>query len=221
MLLKRLGWVLPVLVAVSLAACGSSAGVAKGSPTPSPTLEAGWKPYTVAAEGFAIAVPGSWDRVDLNLSASDLAAAFKDHPEFVKVAEQVQVNKVVKLFAVDNQTLGSGFATNLNVIVIPVPDTVTSLDQLVTAELATFTRLQVSPAKQRVHLRVGDAEQLDYTLPINDATGAKITGAVKQWLLLRTSGRRAEYVITLTTRADQTAAYATTFGKIADTFSYQ
>src|SRR5438445_11032526 len=107
MLLKRLGWVLPVLAAVSLAACGSSAGVAKASPTPSPTLEAGWKPYTVTAEGFAIAVPGNWDRVDLNLSASDLAGAFQDHPEFVKVADQVQANKRVKLFGVDDQALGS------------------------------------------------------------------------------------------------------------------
>jgi hypothetical protein len=214
--------VLAVLAAVSLAACGSSAGsVAKASPTPSPTLEAGWKPYTVTAEGFVIAVPGSWDRIDLNLSASELASAFKDHPEFVKVAQQVELNKVVKLFAVDNQTLGTGFATNLNVIVIPVPDTVTSLDQVVTAELATFTWLQISPAKQRVRLRAGDAEQLEYTLPTNDASGAKVPAAVTQWVLLRLSGQRAEYVITLTTRADQASTYATTFGKIADTFSYK
>jgi hypothetical protein len=175
----------------------------------------------VTAEGFAIAVPANWDRIDLTLSQSDLASAFKDHPEFVKVAQQVQLNKVVKLFAIDNQTIGSGFATNLNVIVIPAPDTVTSLDQVISAEMATFTQLKISPTHRRVHISAADAEELDYTLPTNTPSGASILAAVKQWVLLRTEGHRAEYVVTLTTRADQASSYEATFGKIANTFSYQ
>jgi hypothetical protein len=213
-----------VVVALLLAACGASTGTtAKPSPTPtpSPSLESGWKVYSVAAEGFTIAVPSNWDKVDLNLSASEVAAAFKDNPAFVTFIQQLQVNKYIKFFGVDRQTLGGDFATNVNVVTVPLPNSVTSLDQVVTAELSTYKKLQITPTQQRVHLSAGEAEQLDYSLTPNTASGAKVLTAVKQYILVRLGSHPTEFVVTLTTKADQASSYDVTFGKIANAFRYQ
>jgi len=218
---RPLAWVPAVLVAVSLAACGASNAAAKPTPTPSPTLEAGWKVYAVTSENFTIALPANWDKVDLNLSASDIASAFKDNPAFVKFIQQLQVNKYIKFFAVDHQTLGGDFATNVNVVTVPLPDSVTSLDQVVTAELSTYKKLQISPTQQRVRLSAGDAEQLDYQLTPNTPSGAQVLTAVKQYILVRLGTHPTEFVVTLTTKADQAASYDVTFGKIANALRYQ
>jgi hypothetical protein len=209
------------LVALLLAACGASAGTAaKSTPTPAPSLEAGWKLYSVSAEGFAIALPPNWDKVDLNLSSADAAAAFKDNPAFVKFLQGIQLNKYIKFFGVDHQTLTGDFATNVNVVSVPVPDSAT-LDQVVTAELASYTRLQISPTHQRVHLNAGDAEQVDYTLTPSTASGGKVLTAVKQYILLRLGAHPTEFVVTLTTKVDQASSYDVTFGKIANAFRFQ
>jgi len=219
---RALEWVPAVLVALLLAACGASAGTAaRSTPTPAPSLESGWKLYSVSAEGFAIALPSNWDKVDLNLSSADAAAAFKDNPEFVKFIQGIQLNKYIKFFGVDKQTLASDFATNVNVVGISVPDSVTTLDQVVTAELATYKRLQISTTHQRVHLSAGDAEQVDYTLTPNTASGGKVLTAVKQYILLRLGAHPTEFVVTLTTKVDQASSYDVTFGKIANAFRYQ
>ena len=221
MVRRALGWVPAVLVALLLAACGASAGTAaKSTPTPAPSLESGWKLYSVSAEGFAIALPPNWDKVDLKLSSADAAAAFKDNPAFVKFLQGIQLNKYIKFFGVDHQTLTGDFATNVNVVSVPVPDSAT-LDQVVTAELASYTRLQISPTHQRVQLSAGDAEQVDYTLTPNTASGGKVLTAVKQYILLRLGARPTEFVVTLTTKDDQASSYDVTFGKIANAFRYQ
>jgi hypothetical protein len=211
-----------VVVALLLAACASAGTAAKPTPTPSPSLESGWKLYSVTAEGFTIALPSNWEKVDLNLTSADAAAAFKDNPAFVKFLQGIQLNKYIKFFGVDKQTVASDFATNVNVVGVSLPDSVTTLDQVVTAELATYKRLQISPTQQRIHLSAGDAEQLDYTLPpINTASGAKVLTAVKQYILVRLGANPTEFVVSLTTKADQASSYEVTFGKIANAFHYQ
>jgi hypothetical protein len=211
-----------VLVALLLAACGASAGTAaKPTPTPSPSLESGWKLYSVTAEGFTIALPSNWDKVDLNLTSADAAAAFKDNPAFVKFLQGIQLNKYIKFFGVDKQTVASDFATNVNVVGVSLPDSVTTLDQVVAAELATYKRLQVSTTHQRVHLSAGAAEQVDYTLTPNTASGGQVLTAIKQYILLRLGAHPTEFVVTLTTKVDQASSYEVTFGKIANAFRYQ
>jgi hypothetical protein len=175
----------------------------------------------VSAEGFAIALPPNWEKVDLNLTSADAAAAFKDNPAFVKFLQGIQLNKYIKFFGVDKQTVASDFATNVNVVGVSLPDSVTTLDQVVAAELATYKRLQVSTTHQRVHLSAGAAEQVDYTLTPNTASGGQVLTAIKQYILLRVGAHPTEFVVTLTTKADQAASYDVTFGKIANAFRYQ
>jgi hypothetical protein len=208
------------LVVLLVAACGASAGTAAKS-TAAPSLEPGWKLYSVSAEGFAIALPSNWEKVDLNLTSADAAAAFKDNPAFVKFLQGIQLNKYIKFFGVDKQTVASDFATNVNVVGVSLPDSVTTLDQVVAAELATYKRLQVSTTHQRVHLSAGAAEQVDYTLTPNTASGGQVLTAIKQYILLRVGAHPTEFVVTLTTKADQAASYDVTFGKIANAFRYQ
>ncbi len=222
MVRRALGWVPAVLVALLLAACGASAGTAaKSTPTPAPSLEPGWKLYSVSAEGFAIALPSNWEKVDLNLTSADAAAAFKDNPAFVKFLQGIQLNKYIKFFGVDKQTVASDFATNVNVVGVSLPDSVTTLDQVVAAELATYKRLQVSTTHQRVHLSAGAAEQVDYTLTPSTASGGQVLTAIKQYILLRLGAHPTEFVVTLTTKVDQASSYEVTFGKIANAFRYQ
>jgi hypothetical protein len=210
------------LVVLLLAACGASAGTAaKSTPTPGPSLEPGWKLYSVSAEGFAIALPPNWEKVDLNLTSADAAAAFKDNPAFVKFLQGIQLNKYIKFFGVDKQTVASDFATNVNVVGVSLPDSVTTLDQVVAAELATYKRLQVSTTHQRVHLSAGDAEQVDYTLTPTTASGGQVLTAIKQYILLRLGAHPTEFVVTLTTKVDQASSYDVAFGKIANAFRYQ
>jgi hypothetical protein len=208
------------LVVLLLAACGASAGTAAKS-TAAPSLEPGWKLYSVSAEGFAIALPPNWEKVDLNLTSADAAAAFKDNPAFVKFLQGIQLNKYIKFFGVDKQTVASDFATNVNVVGVSLPDSVTTLDQVVAAELATYKRLQVSTTHQRVHLSAGDAEQVDYTLTPTTASGGQVLTAIKQYILLRLGAHPTEFVVTLTTKVDQASSYDVAFGKIANAFRYQ
>jgi hypothetical protein len=208
------------LVVLLLAACGASAGTAAKS-TAAPSLEPGWKLYSVSAEGFAIALPPNWEKVDLNLTSADAAAAFKDNPAFVKFLQGIQLNKYIKFFGVDKQTVASDFATNVNVVGVSLPDSVTTLDQVVAAELATYKRLQVSTTHQRVHLSAGDAEQVDYTLTPTTASGGQVLTAIKQYILVRLGAHPTEFVVTLTTKVDQASSYDVAFGKIANAFRYQ
>jgi hypothetical protein len=208
------------LVVLLVAACGASAGTAAKS-TAAPSLEPGWKLYSVSAEGFAIALPSNWEKVDLNLTSADAAAAFKDNPAFVKFLQGIQLNKYIKFFGVDKQTVASDFATNVNVVGVSLPDSVTTLDQVVAAELATYKRLQVSTTHQRVHLSAGDAEQVDYTLTPTTASGGQVLTAIKQYILLRLGAHPTEFVVTLTTKVDQASSYDVAFGKIANAFRYQ
>jgi hypothetical protein len=219
---RALGWAPAILVALLLAACGASAGTAaKSTPTPAPSPEPGWKLYSVSAEGFAIALPSNWEKVDLNLTSADAAAAFKDNPAFVKFLQGIQLNKYIKFLGVDKQTVAGDFATNVNVVGVSLPDSVTTLDQVVAAELATYKRLQVSTMHQRVHLSAGAAEQVDYTLTPNTASAGQVLTAIKQYILLRLGAHPTEFVVTLTTKVDQASSYEVTFGKIADAFRYQ
>jgi hypothetical protein len=216
---------LTLLAALLLAGCGGTAAApAKPSSTPSPTpkLEAGWKVYPVSSEGFAVAIPPNWGHIDLTLTGADISAAFPDYPQAATFFKQVQVNKYIKFFAVDHQSLATGYATNLNVIRVPLDDTVTSLDQVVAAELDTFQKqLKLNPTHRRVHLTAGEAEEFDTNVTVTAGDGTKIPTAIKQYMMLRLGSQEAEYVLSMTSRASQADAYAPTFLKIANAFQYR
>jgi len=209
-------WLSAMLLVLAVGACTPASQTASTSATP--RLEAGWQAYADKASGFSIAVPPNWGRIDLTVSPAELAATFKDNPQFATFLQEQQSNAYIKFFAIDHQTLATGFATNVNVIAVPVDASVTSLDQAVADETASFQQLAVVPSRKRTHVAAGAAEEFDYALPLKTSSGATMLAAVKQFLLLRVG--KAEFVVTFETPRDQASAYSAVFGKIAATFSY-
>src|SRR5262249_23621941 len=93
-------------------------------PVPQTTTEAGWPLYEVPAEGFALSLPPDWRQIDMDPKTfeakfSELA---RQNPEFEGMRENMrtQIKAGIKFYGLDSTTQRTGFATNVNVLRLPL-----------------------------------------------------------------------------------------------------
>lgn len=124
--MNRLSLVFAAVSLVAVMGCNSSAPA-----TSSDSKTAQSAPKTVPApdgtmvdtSDFSLVLPKTWEAVDFGdkeLVSSMEAAWAKDEKlkGMIPQIKQMQANGSIKLFAFDKDTLGKGFATNINVIVL-------------------------------------------------------------------------------------------------------
>jgi hypothetical protein len=160
---------LTVALVVALAAAGGAAAASTGTRT-----------YTVAAARLSLAVPGSWVPVDARtlLSNPKIDELVRENPGFAAIVDRVrQPNSPLEFVAVD-PNVRKGFATNVNVTVVPLRRAMTNGDFLRSTAAAYGG---VTIRKQRftlVRLAAGTAVQA--TLELRFATPAGV-----KWISIR------------------------------------
>jgi hypothetical protein len=220
-------WVLAAALALTLGtACGK-----RGAATSTPAVqilpvaetkdEGGWPLYEVPAEGFALALPPGWRRFDMDPKTFEASfnGVLAQNPQFGAMAGNLrqQMASGVKFFGLDEATLGTGFATNVNVVRVPLPPA-GGLDAAVADSVKQLESLpNVVKPVARERLPAGGRERLRFRMTMNAAAGRSATVVVTQYLAVRD---KDGYALTLTTLAEQEAKYAATFEKVGQSFRF-
>jgi hypothetical protein len=191
-------------------------------------LQAGWTLATIDSEGFAIGLPPGWVKFDL--SQNDLNAGFaemqKANPSLASSLSGEMASMAgqgIKLFAVDKygNFASTGFATNLNVIKLEMPDNM-SLDELSKKAVDEMkqqlhTDSPITFFKNRMSLNSADALRLQYDINVNAPTGKTLDVSFTQYLAIYNG---YYYVVTFTTTEGEFPGYAGAFDTSAKTLTF-
>jgi hypothetical protein len=164
----------------------------------------------VPAAGMTIVLPPTWKRVDAGTAASAAAKALaRENPELATVLQQLgRPDSVIKLFAYDPRGAAT-FATNLNIVVSPIPRGVTIVQYLgaAQAEIANLPGLVGTPVTWIERLPAGQAVRTTVRFTIV-RDGKRVVADVSQWAFLL-SGK--SIVVSFTTTPAKRARYVRTF----------
>ena len=192
-------------------------------PVPEARAESGWPLYEVPAEGFALALPPTWRQFDMNPATFEakFQEALKQNPQLEAMLGNLrqQIAAGIKFFGIDEPSMKTGFATNVNVLRLPVPpgttlDTAVADTLMQMESLATVTK---PIAHERVKLAAGECERLRCKMTMQMPTGQAVAIASTQFILVKGND---VYVLTLTTLSDRDARYTPTFEKIGQGFRF-
>jgi len=196
-----------------------------GTSQPFPTLEAGWKLYTVPSDSFAIALPPGWKEFAPNPAdvVAGMDAFKKKNPEFADVleTENSSVAPYIRFIGVDSAPEGmvGNFSTNVNVLHRTQPFDA-PLDVYVPISLKALQDLPYVGrpiVQRRVQTLAGQAEEFRYHNTLKLLNDMNVTTANWQYVLVR---GREFYVISGSTPLKQEDHYAPIFSKIAASFRW-
>jgi hypothetical protein len=181
---------------------------------PAAAERSAYRPHRVPGYGISLLLPSSWKALDWRdvLTDAELKALARDNPDLVgSIAAMQQPNSPVKFFAFD-PTPARGFATNANVVVLPVSAKVTfeRYASLLTSEVSSLkgvSRLRVA----RARLPAGASVRLSYRLRFRSA-GRTLTVSTLQYAFQRPS---RSVVVTFTTLPGLEALYTPVFSTSA------
>jgi hypothetical protein len=184
--------------------------VAVTAPTAGDAARAPVHRWPVPGYRTSVELPASWKAVDYReiLEPGVMQSLAQENPEFAgSFAAMAQASSPVKFFAYDPKT-SNGFATNLNLIVVPVrrPLTFAEYRSSLVGEvrsLAAASGLRAST----VRLPAGPAVHLSYRVTIT-VGGRTITALTSQYGFVRRS--RSE-VFTYTTLPATAPLYSSVF----------
>ena len=197
---------------------------------PTPTFEQSWSPQEKPAEGFAIDLPPTWKQISMDSQTLDafldafLKVGQKANPQMAAMLEAVRASgefKNVKFFAFDfaPEAVIADYRTNVFVHVNPTQVEL-PLDFHVQMDIGMLENMPdvVKPVThQRVHLIVGEAEKVQYRMPMINPRGKAMT-LVTTWYMI-VKGKDG-YSVVLNTTADQAAKYAPIFKQISQSFRW-
>jgi hypothetical protein len=201
---------LPALLAVlALVSCGGS-----DDPKADET-EAGFTVYEVSSGGFEIAVPTSW-RVASSDDVFDdetIQKMSQQVPELSRFFESLESpDSLMKLVALDPD-IEADFATNVNVIVEPVPEGFTK-EQYFDATIVNVERflpLATDVDREPASLPAGAGLRVRYE---QEADGGQRVSTLQYVLFVDGTG----YILTYTTLPDRNAEYERDFTRSAESF---
>lgn len=166
--------------------------------------------HLVRGEGVSLAAPASWIAVDGRVPAAALLRLTRDDPRLAPFLQQLaQPRSPMRFIALDRVVRG-GFATNVNVVVAPVPAGL-SFAAYRSGLLAELRAIGARGVTERaVRIRGARAVRVGYRFDITVQT--KRTVQTLQYAFLR-PGRSV--VVTYTTLPAFATRYAATFRRSA------
>ncbi|MGH3066785.1 MAG: hypothetical protein ACRDOF_10870 [Gaiellaceae bacterium] len=174
-------------------------------------LGAEYRRYVVRGEGISIAVPASWAATEGGVSGAVLDRLARENPKLAPFVRGLGgANSPMKFIALDRR-VRDDFATNVNVVVVPVPSGIrfAQYRQTLLAELRPI--VGSAPIEQSVATIHGvAAARFRYRLRLT--YGRTITVQTLQYAFLR-PGRSV--VVTYTTLPKLSSTYAVTFKRSA------
>ena len=206
---------LVALLALALAGCGGNGG----EPAAEPAAETeGTKRHTVAEHGFELLLPVDWRPISPSqaLTEEELRTLREENPGIDRYVDAVMgPDSPIAFFAFDPDPV-DGFATNLNVVVLPVGDAV-SLDDLAEAAVEELERLPTRTSEvgqDRVELPAGEAVRLRYRQTLNTESGEQEL-ATTQYNLVASE---TSYILTFTTLPKELERLEPVFQAAAESF---
>jgi hypothetical protein len=199
-----------LLIALLLAGCGFG-----GESSPEAVVGDGLTRYEISSGRFSIGVPETWHATTSSQMQKASFKRFADqNPAFAAYASAVaKKNSPFKFFAYD-PVVRKRFATNLNVIVTPVPEGVTpekyKRSALAEAKAIADSRLHSS----EVDLPAGKALRIEYRFRFRLNSHRQGVATTQYALLL--DGK--SYVLTYTTLPALRSDYANWFKLSAESF---
>ena len=206
--------VLLAALALGVGACGGDGGDERSSASPGGET----KTHRVPEHGFTVALPGDWDAISPSqaLSEEELRTIRKENPAISRYIDAVTgPDSPIKFFAFDPDPV-DGFATNLNVIVLPVGDAV-SLDDLVQAAVKELERLPTRTSdveRERVELAAGEAVRLRYRQTL-ETEGGTTELSTTQYNLVEEG---TSFILTFTTLPVEVDELDPVFAAAAESF---
>ncbi len=189
------------------------------------TLESGWTLYAMQTSKFALALPPSWERLDLNPSALEtgLGIVGEQNPKLKAMFSSQTVRGLaaagIRFYGFDPspESLASGSPTSVNVLKIGVGASF-PLDSLVPLTLQQLKNI-ADPATPITHRRVSlsnvEAEEIKYQAKLTSVTGQQLPLMLTQFLMVDGT---TEYVVTCGTASELATNEATVFEKIGQSF---
>ncbi|TML67874.1 MAG: hypothetical protein E6G11_12465 [Actinobacteria bacterium] len=172
--------------------------------------------HAVPGQGVSLAVPGFWVVVDSKLPQEFVDRLSRENPRLAPFIRSLQTpNGPTKFIALD-PAVREGFATNVNVVVAPVPSSMTfpAYRLALTAEIQSLVPGQ-RVAQKVVTINGARAVRLRYRLRLQ--LGRAFTVQTLQYAFLR---RGRSVVVTYTTLPGLVSRYARTFARSAATIRF-
>jgi predicted N-acetyltransferase YhbS len=169
-----------------------------------------FKRHAVKGQGVSIAVPAAWIAIESGIPQSVIEELSKQNQALAPYIDQLATpGSPMKLLALD-PTLHAGFATNANVVVVPVPAG-TTFDLYRLGVVAGLRALKPGRIAQRV-VTIGGKKALRVSYRFRITLGRPRTVQTLQYAFLR--GARS-IVVTYTTLPSLASRYAGTFARSA------
>lgn len=190
------------------------------TPSPGTSLPGGWREYREPDDGFAIALPDTWRRVDLDAPGQPAPLPAGDEglwrPAGALAARvRGQGASGVRFFAFDlsPESVTSGFMTTVNVLHLPLSGaaSLAEFGERNVRELERAARVRRPMTQERVDLPAGQALRLRYELTIDLAADEELCLSLTQFLLV---WAQQGYVLTFATQPWQLEHYAPLFDEI-------
>jgi hypothetical protein len=212
---------IPVLVVALLliSGCRQEEPLAKVRPVPKATDEGGWPLYEQPADGFALALPPGWTALNLDPKTLDrvLEQGVRINPDLKAMEQSIrqQAAAGMKFLGTEKASGGPG----VTVMRSPLPGQA-SLDAVaadMVKQYEAMPSVERPVKRQRVRLKAGPAERVDFVIPVNPPGGGVTRLAMTSYALVR--GQEL-YIVTVTAGAQEVAKYRPTFERIAQSFRF-
>ena len=196
-------------ILISLGLVTFVTGCGGGGSEPSASGE--WTRHDIRDSNATVALPKEWKVLE-DFDEQTISDFTKENEQFAPYVEPLLRNDVFKLFALDPD-IEEAFATNLNVIVAPVP---VSLRDWVARENASTRRVAVPGSLRTSYVNTpeGKAARVSWQLELNSG-GEKKTVNSLQYMFQKDG---AGYVLTYSTLPSLATRYEPTFKKSAESF---
>ena len=183
---------------IALALIGSAAGAER------------FKRHAIPGQRLSVAAPASWVAVDATLSRATIARLSRENPKLVPYLGQLSGSNPPAKFVALDPAVQDGFATNVNVIVAPIP-TVT-FDQFRTAIVNEIASLAGLGRIDQRTVTIDGVRGVRLSYPFRITVGRSYTVATLQYAFQRPG---TSVVLTYTTLPRLKSRYAPTFARSA------
>jgi hypothetical protein len=166
--------------------------------------------HDVRGQGVSLAVPSAWKAIDATLPIATLRKFERQNPKLAPYIRQLSGPGSPAKFLAFDPALHSGFATNVNVVVVPVPDvTYAQYRAALVGEIRSIVGSEPVAART---VKIGGVRALRLGYRLRITAGTAVTVQTLQYAFQR-PGRSV--VVTYTTLPSLAGRYARTFARSA------
>ncbi len=186
----------------------------------------GWQVYTLESEGFSIALPPDWTRLDLSdeMVEAALALAAEGNPEmgiFLEDQMSVLVTQGLKFYGADlsTQALQSGHPSTIAIMSQPM-ETEMPLELISISNVAILQSIlgeDVEIKSEIVEMPFGEAIRLEYSPRFVGPDGREQIMFLIQYIIVR-EGK--VYTITMSTTGGNAGTHRAMFEEVISSFEF-